>query len=182
MANATTGASAVPGATTGAASGNMPGVVGEQLAVPGASVPADTSIYTGATPTAMPNPLPDQIIPPSGGAPSGIGGLVGRLISKGGDWLEKHPTAAGYAVGGIGSGVGSYLAAQRKSEGELALAEKHKQNSIELAQLMPKIVQASSAGGAGTSLNFMPGDLDLKRPDGSSVYKQGGLIRRRMGG
>lgn len=186
-------------AATAGASGAAAGTAAEGLAAGGEVLPAATTVANTAATTGLPATVADggamdtfgaRAVPmdPSSavingsGAPGTGSGLIDRVIQ----WGKENPRlgaagmiAGGQLVAGAGAGAGAYLASKRKAESDMALLEKQKENSIELATLMPQITQAANAG--PTNLNIGVGDTTLTRPgSGEAVYGKTGLVRRAM--
>jgi hypothetical protein len=200
------GTTSLTGSATSAAEGIIPG--SGEAATPLAETPAATPTQNAAQelingpagPTPTPSPAdaaqyglqPGQYVDPATGSTvtpgPGTGaaaqpGIVDRILSGADQFATKHPVAAGQAVSGVGKAALGTLSASQKRKADLeALAAKHGYD-IDLAGFKQRQTQANpSVGGGPVNLNLAPGKDVLRRPDGTPVYTNDGLLNRNMNG
>lgn len=144
----------------------------------GAPPAKDYSAFTGATPTDVPNPVPDQTITAGGDAPNAPPGLIDRVLKAAKENKEVAAalvTAGGMGLAGAAKGVGDVLATERKAALEL-------ENKKKLTQFYRDFIQGGSQGGQGTTLAVQASSQarPLQFLTGGSVYSPSGLIGSRV--
>ncbi len=182
------GVNAVSDATTGMAGDTAGSLSESQMGMGGAETVATQAadaagVSTNAadfafTPTqaSMMNPEATNLVPQVGMKEKG---LIDRVI----DWGTKNPVLASGVLklgGGLLRGVGDAAAMDKKIAAEKEIAAGRSPEAILAAQR----ANAASSGAYGQRLGFQAPNTPrvLRRPDGSIVYAQPGLIAGKMKG
>jgi hypothetical protein len=142
------GAAIPESAATGLIEGNLP----TPVAAPSASTPGAEALEGATAASAAPQTAAQEVV---GAAPQGAASDA-SLWQQVKAWAEAHPQLAsaalqvgGSTLGGIASGAGQYMTAERRAQLEL-------ENKEKLTEYYRKFVQSGSTGGAGVTLGVKP--------------------------
>jgi len=161
------GANAISDATTGMAGDTAGSLIESQMGM------GETIATKAADAAGIATSAGDVV---TGGAKKGV---IDQVL----DWGKANPALASGALqlgGGLLKGVGDSAAMDKKIAAEKEIAAGRSPEAILAAQR----AQAASSGAYGQKVGFgaPAAPRMLRRPDGSLVYAQPGLIAGRMGG